>query len=555
MTPAFLRLLLVVAAVATAYLPSLGGGYIEFDDGWMIRDNAFVQSPSLSRLGAIWTDFSSETRLSLGAEYLPLRDSVLWLHGLLFGVSPFSLRVLNLLLYLTATLLCLLATRRLLGCHWIADAAAALFALHPVHAESVAWLVGTKDLLGLCFFWAAAALALDSRQRCIAWVVPLLVFAQLSKALFVVGPLLVGLLLSFPNVIALDDERRQKRLRMLGVALAACALASLLQIRVSSATTMLDSPQALSHGEALRVMGDTWWSYLRTAFLLTDLNIMPERSQNAGWTGSRVAGQAFVLVLTLGASIAWLKGRRRAIATAWLWFVSALLPVSQIAFVLQNHQADRYLVIAVYSLSLAFALGLSRVQRLVLEASRALSLTAPVVAFIVLGNAWMLSTYRALLFSDPVLLFEDAVKQTEHSPRAPYQLGLILEKRGASDEAVVAYRRALLRQHGGAEAARRATNNLARLHVKRGELSEAEAVLRRGLPLWPDDPKILGNLAEVVRLRGRTSESHALYLELLRRFPDDQERAERHERHFGAGRGSESAPPPVLLQREPDREP
>lgn len=82
------------------------------------------------------------------------------------------------------------------------------------------------------------------------------------------------------------------------------------------------------------------------------------------------------------------------------------------------------------------------------------------------------------------------------------------------------YQETLRRAAGRGEAGRRATNNLAKLLARADRLHEAERVLAAGRLSWPDDPKILANLAEIVRRRGREAEARRLFHELARRFPD-----------------------------------
>src|SRR4029453_696592 len=106
-------------------------------DDWLIRDNWMLHGRSA--LVRIWTDLGSDARYALGAEYLPVRDTLAWFEMLAFGPSAFGFRTVSLLLYVGATLPLRASLRRALPAP-IAEPAAWLFALHPVHAESVAWL-------------------------------------------------------------------------------------------------------------------------------------------------------------------------------------------------------------------------------------------------------------------------------------------------------------------------------------------------------------------------------------------------------------------------------
>ena len=94
--------ILLLLLTALAYLPSLGGGFLNWDDPWLLESNPSFQHPSLRVLWAIWTDFSLPTRLTFGAEYLPLRDTSHFVEACLTGISPAPLRIVNLFIYLGA---------------------------------------------------------------------------------------------------------------------------------------------------------------------------------------------------------------------------------------------------------------------------------------------------------------------------------------------------------------------------------------------------------------------------------------------------------------------
>ena len=171
------------AVLVLAYLPSLGGAFLNYDDDWLVERNAVLGDSSPGALVKAWTDFDPQTRLALGAEYLPLRDTLAWLELRLFGKNAPPMRVLSLLLFLAGVLLLRRYLLHALGGGLAAEAAAWLFALHPVHAESVAWIAGQKDLLALLFV-AAALLAYAGSSRRRALLVPALVALACSFLAF-----------------------------------------------------------------------------------------------------------------------------------------------------------------------------------------------------------------------------------------------------------------------------------------------------------------------------------------------------------------------------------
>ncbi|HEY3236320.1 MAG TPA: hypothetical protein VGJ84_16505, partial [Polyangiaceae bacterium] len=247
--------LALLSAVIAVYAPSLSGGFLNWDDPWLLLRNPHVQSCEVSEIGKIWTDFSKTTRLELGAEYLPLRDLSHWLEGCTVGIRATPMRIANLLIYASAVLLFAELFRIWFSGFLPAQVAAWIFALHPVHAESVAWLAGRKDVLALLF--VAAALLIHARQGpSRTWSVPLLIgCACLSKSVTVIAP---ALLLAQDFWLRRRPEQRVY-LGSIGVALAAAAL----HIAVGSNVGMTTELAGGSRATALITMGPVWLRYLK----------------------------------------------------------------------------------------------------------------------------------------------------------------------------------------------------------------------------------------------------------------------------------------------------
>lgn len=521
-----IRLLGLLVFTCLIYALSLKGGFLSYDDDWMVENNAIYQSLSTSDLWTIWCDFSPSTRLLLGAEYLPVRDSSVLLDVYLFGMSPGWMRTINLLLYLVASGFCVLSWRRLLGTSLRSDFIAAFFVLHPVHAESVAWIVGRKDVLGLAFFWLAVWFhqrrGKNSGQPARAAVVCiLLLLAQLSKFIFIAAPLLIVVLDYCGGKLNLTRKTVFKYCSYGFVSLAA----ALLQLQVARTTTMAGNHD-VDQAARLLTMGPVWWGYFKSALFGIDLNIMHDVIPMRTITAEVGLGYGVLMLGSLAAVYAAL-GRRRLFASGWLCFLLPLLPVSQLFVPIQNFHEDRYLVLSVLGPGLIFS-DLFR-TKFAVDSRRYLN----VLAYGVLTFFGMHSAYRAWLFASPIRLFEHATNHSSYSSAAPFQLGTIYEQQNHLPEALKAYHQALIRPDAQSDATRRATNNIARLYVRLENYAQAEHYLRRGRAAFPTDPKILGNLAEVLWLSGRKVESRALYEDLVRSFPNYQHGRAMYLRHFG----------------------
>lgn len=498
-----LAVALLVLLVALLYLPSLGGGFLNLDDPWLIDQNPIFRAHEPHALIGIWSDFSSSARLALGAEYLPVRDTSVWLDGAVDGLSPLVMRVGNLSFYLGALLFLRGALRRTLGATLGVELALFLFALHPLHVESVAWLAGRKDVLAL-FFVAWALYVHAGKSRFVPIFLPiLLLLAHFSKAQSVIA---VGLLAA-QDLLA----RRRLELRIYGPALTCAALAAVVHARVGRSVHMIAELAGGSRVHALYTFGEIISRYLFNLICPTELSVVYDAPAA---TRLGLLGTFGLAVLVAWAAFGVARNRRGQplVLAAWLWFFVPLLPVSQVIFPLQNRMADRYLVFSVLALGLLVVIAFERTQGR-LRAAVVATASALLLSF------GALTFQRSDLFGNSARLFEDATSKTKLSTLAPYQWGAALEEENAQ-RAVAAYEEVLRRATHPTEPARRATNNLARSYVHANRLADANAVLVRGRALWPNDPKLLYNLAIVKARGGDERGASEIAAELRARFPD-----------------------------------
>ncbi len=485
---------LLVVVVVLVYLPSLAGGYLNWDDPWLIQDNPILKDGSVGALGSIWTDLSRQTRLTLGAEFLPVRDTELWLEVRVLGLNPRLLRASALALYLAAVLLFRGALRRTLSNPVAAEVAAWVFALHPVHLESVAWLAGRKDVLALLFVGAALALyAGSSRHR--LWGVPLLLaLAHFSKSMTVTA---VGLLLAQDWL-----ARRKPDVRVLAAAAAVAVVAVLLHLEVGHVVHMTQPPAGGSRLSQLATMGPVWLRYAGVLLWPGSLSLVHDVPVRARFDAVAASGYLALAAWAVAAVVLWKKQNMRLPAVCLLWFIVPLVPVSQVVFPLQNQMTDRYLFLSVMAVALPLGALAARWPR-----------PGGALAGLAVAGLSFATLDRSSLFADSVAAFSDATAKTKLATIAPYQLGQAYEDAHDDASAIRAYEEVLRRARGPEEAARRATNNLAKLLARRGDLPAAERVLRSGREQFPDDPKMLRNLVEVLRRQGRQREAQELVAE------------------------------------------
>lgn len=130
--------------VAVSYYPALLGGFV-----W--DDLNVAEQPAVHAWSGLWNIWFSPADIEGEGHYWPITYTTFWLEHKLWGLAPFGYHLVNVLLYMVNVLLLWTLLRRLaVPGAW---AAAAVFAVHPMHVESVAWVMGRKDLLSGFFIW------------------------------------------------------------------------------------------------------------------------------------------------------------------------------------------------------------------------------------------------------------------------------------------------------------------------------------------------------------------------------------------------------------------
>lgn len=492
----------MLVAVVAVYAVALPAGFIEFDDRWLIAESPFLRDASPGALWRAWTSLDPRTRLVLGAEYLPIRDTVAWCLARVGGPSPALFHAAQLGVYLAAVALVRSWLRAVWRAPWRAELAAWLFALHPAHVPSVAWAAGLKDALSLLFMAAALrAYARDGRRHALT-LAAFTALACLSKG---TGVALPALLLA-GDLLAARAPR--------GRAVAASALVAMasvaLQAKVGASVHMFAEPLGRNVFERVASMAPVLLRYLEVSSLLEApcmVRVVPAR---AALDPVALVSLAALTLITLAAARRWRAGDRVP-AAALALFVAGLAPVSQVFAPLQNRMADRYLLIAALGPCVLAADLIARAPRPALRALLAGAVTLLAAA---------LSARHAWEFADADRLWRDALTRAPESALAPYQLALSEESRGRYAEAVALYRESLRRDALRSDLSPRAVTNLSRLLAVSGRADEAESLLRGVIARFPAHPRPINNLATLRFARGDRDEARALFLRLVRDFPE-----------------------------------
>jgi len=458
-------------------------GFINYDDPQWVSQNPNVTA-GLTANGFRW----AFDRFHAG----PLSSLSHMLDCQLFGLNPWGHHLSNVLLHTTAVICLFLALRQMSGAVWRSAVVAALFACHPLHVESVAWVTERKDVLS-GFFFALTLIAYVAYARR-----PSVVRYLIVAGTFALGLLAKSMLITVPAVLFLIDYwplgrfrqgARSKDLRRLlleKVPLAALSLAA-------AAATFLTHAQAIATVQAVPFASRltnalaSFVIYIRQMLYPNNLSVF------YGFVRDRpVALVAAMLALICGISAAAIIWRRAvpSLFVGWFWYLIMLLPVSGILQVgLQGH-ADRYTYLPQIGLYLALVWGMD-------DLTARWACRKPILAtFALFTIASYAMTARSVAgyWRDSESLWNHALSVEPANDFAHTSLADLLLRQGRVAEAVLHAEAALRSNSDNADA----HNNLALAISRRGRLSEAIGHWERSLVLHPENLNARCNLAWVL---------------------------------------------------------
>lgn len=509
-----LSLGIVVAAALAAYATALPGTFVNWDDQWLILANPFLRG--LHHVPEVLNPFAG--RVLLGAEYLPVRDLSNIADFRFFGTDPAGYRLGNWLLYGLASGLALAFLLEALGSGPAAFAGALLWAVHPLHAEVVAWASARKDLLNAVFALLAATLFLRAGRtgsRGLAWAAAgAFLLATLSKTSAAALPLVLAAWEAVSGDAAVPFGRRllaalRRASPMIAVAAAGVAFNALHQ----SQGWIRAEWRGGSWLPNFFIMAGIHLRYLRQTLLPFGLGADYSVDEADPAAAANILGVLVLAAVVAGAL--WATARRSRAGLAALWWLGILVPVSNVLHPLTNASADRYLFLP--------TLGACALAGLVLERALAAGPGPARAAKAALAGAAVIlaaaSAVQARVWRDGVSLWSHAVEVSPGCGRAWQNYGEALTAAGRTDEALAAFRtmteveprNAVLWVHAG--------NRLWQLGG-RGKAPEVEAILRSAVEkAEPGMGGPLVALAWVLNETGRREEAIRLLEEAERRQP------------------------------------
>jgi len=498
--PRWLVALALLGLVAAVFHPVREHDFTGFDDGFHITENPYLRSGLTPEnvVRAFTAPFVAmrayargRPHRALGWHWVPLTTISFQLNYALHGFEPAGFLLTNVALHAISTLLLFAVLARMTRATWPSAFVAAVFAIHPLHVEPVAWVAARTDALA-GVFWMLGMLAwarYAERPSLGAYGIVALCVA--------LGLLAKPVVVTLPFALLLLDYWPLRRLAPVGAAapwpldrarLARAVLEKLpLLVLVAAASVVTlfaprqggNFPHAalLPFDQRLANAAVSYVVYLGQSVWPSGLAVFYPHPAD-GLPAWQVVGSAALLALLSALALRWARTRPY-LAVGWLWYLGTLVPMIGLVQVGLQAHADRYMYLPLVGLAIAAAWGAADLASLRRGARQFLAVVGAVaVAGLAFAASQQVKTWR-----DPMTLFEQAIAVTEDNFLA----------------------------HG----------NLAAELLLRGRTDEAESHYREALRIRPGRPKVLLGWADALAAQGRLGEALGRYEQLLQHNPDD----------------------------------
>ena len=572
---------LLAGIVWIAFGQALQCEFVIYDDGSYVYANPRITS-GLTPGNVQW----AFTHVHAG-NWHPLTTISHMLDCQVYGLQPWGHHLTNLLLHAAAAILLFFALRELTGGRravvgsgdagrdqrsrlqlWASSFVAALFAIHPLRVESVAWVAERKDVLSGVFFMltllAYARYAHSDRFSLGRYTTVLVLFALglMCKPTLVTLPFVL-LLLDYWPLRRIRDQRSdvgRQVLRLLMEKIPLLALSA-----VSNVITILVQRGAIGWAEQLPMLARinnalvSYIVYVRQMFWPAHLAVFYPHPENRLPSWEIILAAIVLVGITIAATI--LRKNAPYFITGWLWYLGMLVPVIGLVQVGWQGHADRYTYLPQIGLYIAGTWAVAdltvpwRRQRILLGAA------ALVVICALTGSAWIQTSYwrdSETLFTHALAVttnndvaqndlgtvflqkgdldqaiahYKEAVAIKPESAEIQYNLGNALARKGHWADAIASYQAALSTERDSVKAAK-VRNNLGAALERLGKSDEALEQFSQALRINESYPEAHCNLGRMLAQRGRRDEAVAHFREALRLKPGYEE-ARRQLRELG----------------------
>jgi protein O-mannosyl-transferase len=493
---------LLLAAIFAVYAQVRHFDFINYDDPDYV-DNQHVRS-GLTPQGLTWAFTSTDD-----ANWFPLTRISHLLDRQLFGLNSGPQHLTSVLLHALSALLLFWLLKRMTGARWPSAFVALIFALHPLHIESVAWVAERKDVLSTLFLFLTlwAYLRYVDRPAISRYLLVVLLFSMgiMAKPMIVTFPF-IALLLDVWPLRRFSTKTLQEKLPLFAIAMAASIATYLVQRQGGSVASFDEVPFALCAGNALV----SYIAYLFQFFWPANLAVFyPYPSEISLW--KQIAAGLSLAGITAFAIRAF--RRRPYLAIGWFWYLGTLLPVIGLIQVGLQSRADRYTYVPLIGISIMLAWGLADLCARWPRGKPAIAVLGVLVC-----SVWSCLTWLNLAnWRDSLSLFQHAIEVTSDNYIAYDNLGVALRDRGQTADALADFQEAVrIRPHDA-----NAQNNLGEALLVQDRIDEAAPHIQAALRLEPGLPQAHVNWGAVLNKRGQHAEAAAEDRVALQLQPDN----------------------------------
>lgn len=517
--PELLICLALVAASVAVFGTVADFGFVNFDDPLYFHDNRFMRM-GLTQESIAWafTDGIATT-----GYWAPLTLISLLVDSQIYKLNAGGYHVTNLWLHIVNSLLLYYFFRRTTGDIWPAALVALLFAIHPLHVESVAWITERKDVLST-LFWLLTMLTYYHYVRTPGtwrYLAVLIIFMAgiMAKPMLVTLPVVLLLLDYWPlgrlsGKLASDRPVPPagplrlvvEKIPFLLIALAAGLVAYFFQKKIGAVASLTDISLATRITNTLVA----YTGYIRDTVWPVELAVLyPHPGELPVWM------PVFSALVLLGITILAFRSaaRRPFLVVGWLWYLITLAPVSGIVVIGPHATADRYTYVPLIGLFIMIAWaaqvlsGRGKAVRVGLATMAVASLTA-------LG---VQARSQTMTWENSVTLFEHALKVTRQNETAHLNLGSAYSDQGRSTEALIQYQKAL--QFNPASA--RAHMNIGNLRLKAGDIDAALRAFDTAMQIDPQLPGMYNDMGNAYLQLNEPRRAEDHFRKALRSQPFD----------------------------------
>ena len=511
-------LILVALAVITLgiYAQVIGHQFVTFDDDSYIKENLMVnRGVTLAGISWAFTTFYN-------ANWHPLTWIAHMIDSQLFGLNAGGHLLVNALIHVANTLLVFWFLLRATDARWPSALVAALFALHPLHVESVAWASERKDTLsaffGLLSLIAYVRYAEAPSISRYAWTAITLALGLLAKPMLVTWPFVMLLLdywplrrlsqsTSWKNFLISIAPLLREKLPLFALVTASAVMTSVAQSHGGAVRTFTHFPIALRLSNGLV----SYAKYLLLTFWPHDLAVCYPLAPT-GIPTWQIIGAAFLLI-GITAFCLFQRKIRPYLIVGWLWFLGTLVPVIGLVQVGWQTMADRYFYIPSIGLFIALVFGSADIAK---TRHVAPSLTAATAGGVLLVLA-TLTNAQIHLWRDSFTLFNHTLAVTPLNLPVEQSLGLTMARSGRYDEAAAHFEKVLQIYPDFYDG----LLNMGIMRFKQGRLPEAIEYCQAAIRSRPDALKAYVQLVHALWVQNRDEAAFEQMRRALQLAPKD----------------------------------